>query len=99
MAQKAGHPLAGEPLEDVAFVGEERRDDFEPRIAARRRHSPQAREVPGPDLLRPPGPAETLSGKDRVGPRQVGRWAAGPGVARTKGMVGQLTGPVLYLDP
>ncbi len=37
---------AGECLEDGALVGEERRDHFQPRVAAGRRQTPQAREVP-----------------------------------------------------
>ena len=62
---------AGQSFEDRALMGEERRDDLQPCIPVVGRQVPQAREVPGADLVGRSGQGDTVVGEDARRPGEV----------------------------
>ena len=96
MAEQGRDRSTGQPLQDGALVGEERRDRLEPRRRpVGQRQGPQAGQVPRPDLpgcrhARAPG-----GGEDVVGPAQVGRRTTGSRPRHPTRMIDEPAGPRL----
>ena len=99
MPEQHRDSLAGQSLQHVALMGEERGNHLQPGPSPGGRQTPQARQVPGSDLFGGRCPGQAARCQDSVGPGDVGRGTAGSRIGESKWMIGQLAVPWLDRKP